>query len=91
MRRQLFNDIEAVAAGKDPKAVIRDPAINHRIALPVVDRQLLTQGLSRDELANDPRAAALLTRFAWQAGQPEDVRQAQAAAFGIEIKNEMRF
>jgi 5,5'-dehydrodivanillate O-demethylase len=88
MRRQFFNDIEGIAAGKDPKAIIRDPAINHRVALPVADRKLLTQGLSRADLAEDERAAAVLTRFPWQAGQPDAVRQAQAAAFGIAITNQ---
>ena len=36
MRKRFLSDLDVIASGGDPKAVIRDPAINHQIALPFV-------------------------------------------------------
>jgi 5,5'-dehydrodivanillate O-demethylase oxygenase subunit len=35
IRRRFLDDIKAIAEGKDPKAIIRDPAANRAIVLPV--------------------------------------------------------
>src|ERR1700738_3961755 len=45
VRRRFLRDLEAVARGEDPKAVIRDPARNRAILLPVADRLPLIDGL----------------------------------------------
>ncbi len=60
VRRRFLNDIEAVAAGKDPKAVVRDPAVNARIDLPVAERRSLLDGMSRADMLRDPFSAPLL-------------------------------
>ena len=36
MRKRLLEDVEAVAAGRDPKGTIRDPAANHSVHLPII-------------------------------------------------------
>src|ERR1700689_1722341 len=54
LRKRFLSDLEAVAKGKDPKAFVRDPETNRCIALPVAERELLTEGLTREELLNHP-------------------------------------
>ena len=51
LRKRFLNDLEAVAKGEDPKAIIRDPEVNQCVPLPVAERELLTEGLTREELA----------------------------------------
>ena len=41
IRRRFLDDIKAIAEGKDPKAIIRDPAANRAIVLPVAERALV--------------------------------------------------
>lgn len=83
LRRQLFDDIEAVAAGRDPKGVRRDPAANHRIPLPSDHRDFFLHGLPQDEYLRHPKWGRLLQGFIFHAGQPEAVRQACEAALGV--------
>ena len=51
-----------MAAGRDPKGVIRDPAANHRVHLPIIG------GLNRR-----PAASGGPRPFPFLAGQPEEV------------------
>jgi 5,5'-dehydrodivanillate O-demethylase len=46
MRRRFLHDLEAVAQGRDPKAVLRDPAVNRAIPLPVAERDALITGFT---------------------------------------------
>ncbi len=61
MRKRLLEDIEAVAAGRDPKGTIRDPDANHRVHLPIMG------GLNRPAPEHGPQP------FPFLAGQPEEV------------------
>jgi 5,5'-dehydrodivanillate O-demethylase len=61
IRKQLLEDIEAVAAGRDPKGTIRDPGANQRVHLPIIG------GLSRPAAKNGPHP------FPFLSGQPEEV------------------
>ena len=36
LRKRLLDDLDEVAAGRDPKGLIRDPARNHRVHLPLI-------------------------------------------------------
>jgi 5,5'-dehydrodivanillate O-demethylase len=83
LRRQLFMDIEAVAAGRDPKGVLRDPAANQRIVLPSDHRDFFLHGLPLADYLRDPKWGRLLQGFIFHAGQPEAVRQASEAALGV--------
>ncbi len=84
MRRRFLDDLARIADGGDPKAVVRDPAINRRIDLPVIGREFLVDGPAREDLedATHPRIRALRS-FIFQAGQPEEVRTAYDAAMGF--------
>ena len=84
IRRQLFADIEAVQAGKDPKGVIRDPAKNVRIPLPNASRELLLNGLTLAAYLKHPVWGKHLAHFPFHYGQPEHVKQQSARAMGIQ-------
>jgi len=85
MQRQRFlNDLEAIARGEDPKAIIRDPAVNQNVPLPVAERKLLVDGLTRAELLAHPILGKQYAGdYIFQAGQPEEVRAAFKEAMGI--------
>ncbi|MBN9480524.1 MAG: aromatic ring-hydroxylating dioxygenase subunit alpha [Bordetella sp.] len=82
LRRQLLDDIDAIEAGRDPKGVIRDPAVNKAIVLPVAERDVLTHGMSLAEHKAHPVFAKHLERFMFQAGQPKAVWEAYCQAMG---------
>jgi 5,5'-dehydrodivanillate O-demethylase len=84
LRERFLSDLEAMARGEDPKAVIRDPAANRCVGLPVAERQILTEGATREELLRHPLLGKQLTEgFPFQVGQPEEVRREYEAAMGI--------
>ncbi|HET7764897.1 MAG TPA: aromatic ring-hydroxylating dioxygenase subunit alpha [Burkholderiales bacterium] len=84
MRRQFFKDIDAVAKGKDPKGLIRDPARNVRVPLPNIGRKLYTEGMTLAQYREHPFWKNLLNDFRWHYGQPEDVRREFRKAMGLE-------
>jgi 5,5'-dehydrodivanillate O-demethylase len=83
IRRRFLDDIEAVKQGREPKAMLRDPAANRAIPLPVAEREALANGLGRADLLNDPLAGRGLKGYIFQVGQPAEVRQAFLAAMGF--------
>ena len=85
IRRQFFSDLDAIKEGRDPKATVRDPKANECVQLPIMNRAILTKGVTRDQLAKDPNAAILTRPFAWQVGQPDEVRREYIQAMGFEL------
>ena len=83
VRRRFLADLEAIAQGKDPKAVIRDPKVNACVELPVAERKSLLEGLSRAEVLKDPFTRRSLQDYIFQVGQPPEVRNAFLAAMGF--------
>ncbi|HTJ24834.1 MAG TPA: aromatic ring-hydroxylating dioxygenase subunit alpha [Candidatus Limnocylindria bacterium] len=81
IRKRFFEDMEAIARGEDPKAIVRDPAANVCIPLPVVSREMLVEGLTLEELRT--RSGTGLNGYIFQAGQPAQIRHAFEAAMGI--------
>jgi 5,5'-dehydrodivanillate O-demethylase len=61
MRRRMFEQLEVVGAGGDPVGIIRDPAANHRVHLPLVGA-----GERVDPATGPPR-------FPFLAGQPQEI------------------
>lgn len=84
IRRQYANDIEAVAAGRDPKGVQRDAGANTKVPLPSDHRDFFRDGLPREAYLRHPKWKHLLGSFIFHAGQPAEVRAACAAALGVE-------
>jgi 5,5'-dehydrodivanillate O-demethylase len=84
LRKRMFEEMEKVARGEDPKGTVRDPAANQRIPLPVADRQSVVEGYTRAEILAHPRRKLLFTSYIFQAGQPERVRAEFAQAMGLE-------
>ena len=83
IRRQLFKDLDAIAAGQDPKAVFRDPGLARLVTLPNVNEAISRDGLTAAEWERHPLYRHRLTGFRWQAGQPPEVWSAYAAAMGF--------
>ena len=81
VRKRFLEDLERVARGEDPKAIVRDPKANECISLPVANRRSLVEGLTRAELDAHPFAGFRLYPF--QAGQPDEVRRAYEEAMGF--------
>jgi 5,5'-dehydrodivanillate O-demethylase oxygenase subunit len=69
LRRKMFEQMEVVAAGGEPKGLIRDPERNVRVHLPTVG------GLERPASADGPQP------FFHLSGQPPEVIDAYAAAW----------
>lgn len=86
LRRQLFEDIDAVLAGRDPKGVLRDPERNQRVELPSDSRDFFLNGLPLADYQRHPKWARLLNHFIFHAGQPAWVQQAHEQATGVAIR-----
>jgi 5,5'-dehydrodivanillate O-demethylase len=84
MRNRFLSDLDRLARGEDPKAIVRDPEVNRSLALPIAERKILTEGGTREELLRHPLLGKQLTDgFPFQAEQPEEVRRAYEEAMGI--------
>src|ERR1700733_2110731 len=75
MRKRLLDDLDEVAAGRDPKGVIRDQEANYQVHLPIIG------GLGRPApgdgpppfpfLAGQPEEATRTSEHAWRTGAAE--------------------
>jgi 5,5'-dehydrodivanillate O-demethylase len=83
IRKRYLDDIDAMARGEDPKAVIRDPEINRRIDLPIVNKNLFIDGVPSEQYVNRVNSAVARS-YIFQVGQPDDVRRAWEDAMGFE-------
>jgi 5,5'-dehydrodivanillate O-demethylase len=83
VRKRFVDDIEAVAAGAEPKAIVRDPAANRRIDLPIIGKHEFIAGLPADRYVDHDSRQGVRS-YIFQAGQPEAVRAAWEAAMGFE-------
>jgi 5,5'-dehydrodivanillate O-demethylase oxygenase subunit len=83
MRQRLFEEMEAVAAGRDPKGVIRSANRAQNIPLPNMAREINTEGIPLAEFENHPILKARLAEFRHHYGQPPQVRRAFQEAMGI--------
>jgi len=83
LRKRFFEDLERLSAGKDPKAVIRDPHVNECVSLPIAHRTVLVDGLPLDELLKHPIFSAQLKGYVFQSGQPAEIRKDYEDAMGL--------
>ena len=88
IRRRFLKDLEAVTRGDEPKAVVRDREINACIDLPIADRDLLRNGLSRKRFAQFHRERfRTFGAYTFQAGQPEAVKRQFEEAIGMTVQD----
>ena len=83
MRKRFFDDLEKVAAGKDPSGILRDPAAAACVPLPDVMRKYNVEGVPLSDYDKHPLLRERLAGFRHHYGQPADVRRAFAKAMGI--------
>ena len=83
MRQRLFEDLEAIAAGKDPKGIFRDPKAAKHVELPDMMREVNTVGIPLEEFQNYPLLKQRLREFRHHYGQPAEIRRAFEQAMGI--------
>lgn len=86
IRRRFFDDLARVAAGEDPKGVLRDAASNVRVPLPNAEIASIRDGYTSAQILANPRLRMLFTSYVFQAGQPDVVRQAFAEAMGLDVQ-----
>ena len=86
MRRRFFEEMDTVAQGGEPKAVLRDPARNLRLSLPMVYGDQITQSRTQAEILAHPTLKQFYTSYIFQAGQPAAVRDMASQALGMEMK-----
>jgi 5,5'-dehydrodivanillate O-demethylase len=93
IRKRFFDDMDALEknANSDPKAIVRDEAVNKRIDLPIVGKENFIDGFSEKELAEaDPSAAPRRVSsksFPFQYGQPDEVKEAYEDAMGFKMED----
>jgi 5,5'-dehydrodivanillate O-demethylase len=88
MRKRFFEDLKRIERGEDPSGLVRDPARNVCIMLPILSREMLTEGLPLAEMLADPSIDPR-NGFPNQAGQPESVRLAFLDAMGLDPNGEI--
>ena len=89
LRRRFFAEMKALAAGQEPKGLIRDPQKNVKVELPIATRatcEALTVGMPRAQLAKDPVWTRHANEFIFAFGQPDAVHRAQAEAMGVGVE-----
>ena len=84
IRKQWFDDIEAVKRGDDPKGLIRDADRNRDVPLPNASTLLKQRdGKSLEQMKVDPILSRGLKDFVFHYGQPPEVRRAFEEAMGL--------
>jgi 5,5'-dehydrodivanillate O-demethylase len=86
MRRRFFEEMDTVAQGGEPKAVLRDPTRNVRLSLPMVYGDQITQSRTQAEILAHPTLKQFYTSYIFQAGQPAAVREMASQALGMAMQ-----
>ncbi len=85
MRRRLLDEAKVVAAGSEPKGLIRDPEQNACVQLPIIDRERFTVGYSLEDVREGRVPPNVCPQsFIFQAGQPPEITRAYRAAMGLD-------
>jgi 5,5'-dehydrodivanillate O-demethylase len=85
MRKRFFDDIARVERGEEPSGLIRDPAKNECVMLPIASRELLIDGLPLAEMLDDPSLDPR-SGFMNVAGQPHSVYLEYLDAMGLDAE-----
>ena len=82
MRKRFFADLKRIECGEDPSGLVRDPAKNECIMLPIASRSYLLEGLPLADILADPSVDPRLG-YSGLAGQPKYVADELLEAMGI--------
>lgn len=82
LRRRFFKDLEAIAAGRDPSGLIRDPEKAKFVDLPSANAHYHAP-MTREAWLAHPFIGKRAGGNPWAAGQPEEVRRAFLDAIGL--------
>jgi 5,5'-dehydrodivanillate O-demethylase len=83
IRKRFFDELAALAEGREPKGIIRNPNVARCVELPNMERQRCVEGVTLKDFETIPILKARLQGFRWQYGQPPEVRRAFEEAIGI--------
>ena len=83
IRKRLFEELDAVARGAEPKATFRNSNVAKCIELPNITKTTSIEGITLAEHENYPLLKARLKGFRHCFGQPAEVRKAFVDAMGI--------
>ena len=83
IRKRLFDDLDAIAQGRDPKAIIRNSNIAKCVELPYFQKKESVEGIPLEDYEKYPLLKARLKAFRHCYGQPPEVRRAFEEAMGI--------
>lgn len=86
MRKRFFDDLKRIERGEEPSGLIRDPAKNECIELPIASRSFLVDSVPLEEMMADPTTDPRV--FMTIAGIPENVRVDMLSAVGLDAKGE---
>jgi 5,5'-dehydrodivanillate O-demethylase len=87
MRKKLLEQVEVVARGSEPMGLVRDALTNRCIELPIIDRERWVKGFPREKMFTEIQKTPgpiLPDGFVFQAGQPDEVRDAYRKAMGLD-------
>jgi 5,5'-dehydrodivanillate O-demethylase len=85
MRRRLLDEAKVVAAGGEPKGLVRDPEQNECVRLPIIDRERFVAGYSLIDVKEGRLPPSVCPpSFIFQAGQPDAIGKAYRAAMGFD-------
>ena len=76
MRKRLFEELDAVAKGAEPKGTVRNANVAKCVELPNITKKTSTEGITLAEFPNYPLLNARLKGFRHCFGQPPEVRKA---------------
>jgi 5,5'-dehydrodivanillate O-demethylase oxygenase subunit len=83
IRKRLFDELDAVARGAEPKATIRSSNLAKCIELPNITKTTSVEGVAIEDYPKYPLLNARLTGFRHCYGQPDEVRRDFEQAMGI--------
>jgi 5,5'-dehydrodivanillate O-demethylase len=83
IRKRLFDDLDAIARGEEPKAIIRSANLARCVELPYFQKKESVEGIPLADFKKYPLLNLRLTGFRHCYGQPPEVWRAFQEAMGI--------
>lgn len=83
MRKRMFDDLDAIAQGRDPSGLIHDAERAKCVALPIAVPALHREGLPLAETLTHPVLKGRIAGNRWVAGQPDEVYNEFISAMGL--------